>query len=119
MPADQELVARVRVAITEQSVRLQLAVREKHMFGGRAFMLNDKMACGVINDTLMVRVGPAAYAEALEHEHARPMDFTGKPMRGYVFIDPAGSDTPSSVAYWVDRAAANVEALRSERTKSV
>jgi len=116
MAPDQGLVARVRAAITDQALEHRLALREKHMFGGFAFMLDDKMACGVINDDLMVRVGPAAHDDALAHEHARPMDFTGKPMRGYVFVGARGCDTQASVAYWVDRAAANVESLiRAER----
>ena len=81
------------------------------MFGGLAFMLSDKMACGVLNDELMVRVGPAAHDEALAHEHARTMDFTGRPMRGYVFIPASGCGTPASIAYCADRAATNIESL--------
>jgi hypothetical protein len=60
MAPDQALIARVRDAITEQALQRRLTPREKHMFGGLAFMLNDKMACGVIDTDLMVRVGPAA-----------------------------------------------------------
>jgi len=74
-------------------------------------MLNNKMACGVINDQLMVRVGPAAYDDALSHEHAAPMDFTGRPMRGYVFIARRGCHTQTSVTYWVERAATNIYSL--------
>lgn len=111
MAPDPELAARVREAITDQALERGLLLREERMFGGLAFMLDDKMACGVIDHDLMVRVGPAAYDDALAHEHARPMDFTGKPMRGYVFIGPAGCDTQASVTYWIDRAATNIESL--------
>ena len=119
MALDQALIARVRDAITEQAFQRQLTLREKHMFGGLAFMLNDKMACGVINGDLMVRVGPAAYEGALAHQHTRPMDFTGRPMRGYVFIAARGCHSPTSVAYWVHRAATNIESLIHEQPKSV
>lgn len=115
MPPELALAERVRDAITEQALRRGLTLREKHMFGGLAFMLEDKMACGVVDGHLMVRVGPAAHAEALTHRHARPMDFTGRPMRGYVFIDRDGCATPAAVAYWVDRAAANVQTLIAEQ----
>jgi hypothetical protein len=118
MALDQGLVARVREAMTEHALDCRLVLREKHMFGGLAFMLNDKMACGVINDDLMVRVGPAAHEEALAHQHARPMDFTGRPMRGYVFIAPRGCHTHTSVAYWVDRAATNIQSLISQEPES-
>jgi hypothetical protein len=74
-------------------------------------MLDDRMACGVIGEDLMVRVGPAVHAAALAHAHARPMDFTGKPMRGYVFIGAAGCQTPATVAYWVEQAVTNVRSL--------
>ena len=63
------------------------------MFGGLAVMVEGKMACGVIGEELMARVGPSRHAQALEHPHARPMDFTGRPMTGYVFIKPAGCST--------------------------
>ena len=119
MAIDQDLVARVRDAITEQALQRGLVLHEKHMFGGLAFLLNDKMACGVINDDLMVRVGPAAYDEALTHEHARPMDFTGRPMRGYVFVGARGCETQTSVAYWVDSAATNIQSLIHEEPTSV
>jgi TfoX/Sxy family transcriptional regulator of competence genes len=60
MPVDQSLAGRVRDAITDLAMQRGLPLREKNMFGGLAFMLNDKMACGVIDTDLMVRVGPAA-----------------------------------------------------------
>ncbi len=83
------------------------------MFGGLAFMLNNKMACGVIGDDLMVRVGRDAYETALTKPHARPMDFTGRPMRGYVFIAAGGCATQRAVDYWVARGATYIEELTS------
>ena len=60
---------------------------ERKMFGGIAFMLNGNMCCGVTNDDLMVRVGADGLEDALDQPHARPMDFTGHPMKGFVFVD--------------------------------
>jgi hypothetical protein len=57
---------------------------------GLAFMLGGHMFCGVVTDTLMVRLGPDGAESALDRPHVRPMDFTGQPMKGLVFVDPAG-----------------------------
>ncbi len=89
-------------------------VTEKKMFGGLAFLREGKMFCGVVGDSLMVRVGPAAYDEALGRPHVRPMDFTGRPMKGYVFVDAEGCDTIPATQDWVDRALAFVATLPTE-----
>ena len=60
------------------------------MFGGLAFMLGGRMFCGIVKDSLMARLGPEAACRALDQPHVRPMDFTGRPMKGMVFIDPQG-----------------------------
>jgi hypothetical protein len=108
---DEELAARVRDAVNDAALRRGLSLREKKMFGGLAFMVRDKMAVGVTNMDLMVRVGAAGYDDALARQHTREMDFTGKPMRGYVFVDPDGTTDPADVAFWVDQAVTNVETL--------
>ena len=77
---------------------------EKKMFGGLAFMVRGHMAFGVIGDDLMVRVGPEALDDALAQPHARPMDFTGRPSRGMVYVGHAGTATRKGLARWVDRA---------------
>ena len=76
-------------------------VVEKKMFGGIAFMVNGHMSCGPVNDTLMVRVGPDLYEEALARPHAREMDFTGRSMKGFVYVSPEGVDTDERLAEWV------------------
>jgi len=86
-------------------------VTEKKMFGGLAFMYRDYMAVGVIGETLMARVGPERYAEALARPHAREMDFTGKPMKGYVYVDPEGFAEDDDLARWVDDCVAFVDTL--------
>ena len=118
MPVDQSLAGRVRDAITDLAVQRGLPLREKNMFGGLAFMLNDKMACGVIDTDLMVRVGPAGYTDALAHDHVRPMDFTGRAMRGYVFVTATGCAAPAAVEYWVECAVVNIESLSAPPSES-
>jgi len=74
---------------------------EKKMFGGLAFMVNGHMSCGVVNDTLMARVGPDAYQRALGLPHAREMDFTGKPLTGFVYVAPVGIESDEALESWV------------------
>ncbi len=69
-------------------------VREKKMFGGLAFLLRGNMCCGVVGDELMVRVGAESYEEALAHPYAREMDFTGTPMKGFVYVACEGFEAP-------------------------
>lgn len=79
------------------------AVVEIKMFGGLCFTLHGNMCVGIVGDDLMVRVGPDAYAEALERPHVREMDFTGKPMRGMVYVDPRGIAAEDDLEAWVRR----------------
>ena len=76
------------------------------MFGGLCFMVNGAMCCGLTSTDFMVRVGPEKYREALAQPHARPMDFTGRPMRGLVYVDPPGIKTDAALARWVNRGVA-------------
>jgi hypothetical protein len=93
-------------------------VVEKKMFGGLAFMVAGQMACGVVKDELMVRVGEAGYAGAMARPHTRPMDFTGRPSKGAVFVCPPGCRTLAAVGAWVDRAVAVAEAKpRKKRSR--
>ena len=68
-----------------------------------AFLDRGNMCCGVVDDRLMVRVGPDAYDRSLQRPHAREMDFTGRPMRGFIFVDADGCKTQRSIAAWVKR----------------
>jgi hypothetical protein len=61
-------------------------IRERRMFGGLAFMLSGNMLCGIAGYSLTARVGPRRYEEALARPHAREMDFTGRPLRGFVYV---------------------------------
>lgn len=87
------------------------------MFGGLCFLLADRMCCGVVNRNLVVRVGPERYEDALGQAHARPMDFTGRPLRGFVYVDPAGYRSEQSLAQWVRRAVLFVGQLPARSKK--
>ncbi len=71
------------------------------MFGGLAFMLHGNMFVGILGSTLMARVGPTRHQEALAKPHVRKMDFTGRPMKGYVFIDPDGLEEDHDLETWI------------------
>jgi hypothetical protein len=86
-------------------------VVEKKMFGGLAFLVGGHMCCGVLGDDLMVRVGPDAYEKALAQPHARKMDFTGKPMKGFVYVGPAGFREEGALRAWIDRGLSFVTSL--------
>src|SRR3989304_9570440 len=76
---------------------------EKKMFGGIGFLLDGNMACGVHKDALIVRVGADAYQSALDQANARPFDMTGRPMTGWVMVDPPGFASESALDAWVRR----------------
>ena len=106
MVYDEQLAERVRHVLNNQD-----GIRERKMFGGLAFMLHGNMSVGVINDELMVRVGPDRHQEALEQPHARPMDFTGRPMKGFVFVPQEGIATDADFRGWVQLGVEFAESL--------
>lgn len=76
----------------------------RKMMGGLCFMVNDKMCLGVVKDTLMARIGEEAYIEAIKREGCKEMDFTGRPMKGYVFVTPDGIDMDEDLEYYINLA---------------
>ncbi len=100
MAYNEKLAANVRelIALTHKNVE------EKAMFGGLCFMVNNKMCVGVEKDRLMVRLNPANYDEVMEKEGCKPMDFTGRIMKGYVFVDAEVLTTKRKLDYWVQLA---------------
>jgi TfoX/Sxy family transcriptional regulator of competence genes len=100
MAYDKKLADGVRKALGPDG-----GLTERKMFGGIAFMLRGNMCCGIVKDELMVRVGADGFDDALRQPHARPMDFTGRPMKGFVFVGPAGMRTEAALAKWVRRGA--------------
>jgi TfoX/Sxy family transcriptional regulator of competence genes len=103
---DEGVAQRLREAMQDMH-----GVSEKKMFGGIAFMVNGNMCAGVVGDTLMLRVGPDNYEAALKQPHVRPMDFTGRPLAGFVYIDPEGFEADADLAGWIDLARQFVEGL--------
>lgn len=76
----------------------------KKMFGGIVFMVSGNMCCGIVKDTLMLRVGAENYESLLSLPHAREMDFTGKPMKGMIYVDPDGFKSEAELKIWMDKA---------------
>jgi TfoX/Sxy family transcriptional regulator of competence genes len=106
MSYDERLAERIRKTLAKRR-----GVVEKEMFGGVAFLLGGRMFCGIVKDDLMVRVGPERHDEALEKPHVRPMDFAGRPMKGYVYVAPAGCKADAALANWVRWGAEVVAAM--------
>jgi len=102
---DEELVARVRALLADRT-----DVAERRMFGGLTFMVAGHMCCGVNGDELIVRLDPDREADALARPHARPMDFTRRPMRGFVTMQPEGLKGPQ-LNRWVHEAVTRAESL--------
>ncbi len=100
MAYDEKLAHRIRKFFSRRR-----GVTERKLFGGICFLLDGKMCCGVIHNDLCVRVGPKRYEEALSQAYARPMDFTGRPLKGFVYVAPAGIQTPASLTQWMQWAA--------------
>ena len=98
MPFDERLAQRVRDILAEECT-----ARERRMFGGLAFMVNGHMCCGIVGEDLVVRVGADEHKQALSQPHARPMDFTGRQMKGFVYVGPAGHRTTASLRKWIKR----------------
>jgi TfoX/Sxy family transcriptional regulator of competence genes len=97
---DEELAERARDVLT-----LREGVSERKMFGGIAFMLGGNMACGVLDDDLIVRVGPDKYERALAERHTREFDFTGRPSKGIVVVSAEGVANDEALTEWVEAGA--------------
>lgn len=112
MSYDENLAARIRGVLAKRT-----DVVEKKMFGGLCFMVGGAMCCGLTKTDFMVRVGPEGYDDALAQPHARPMDFTGKPLAGMVYVAPEGVRGAAALAKWVGRAVSFVSSLPPKAAK--
>jgi TfoX/Sxy family transcriptional regulator of competence genes len=112
MAYDEDLTRRVRAALEHVG-----DVREQRMFGGLAFLVSGHMACGVVGDELMLRLGEDGADTALEERHVRPMDFTGRPMRTMVFVEPAGCATRAPLEQRIGRAVTYAHSLPPKPAK--
>jgi TfoX/Sxy family transcriptional regulator of competence genes len=97
MAYDPGLAQRVREVLGDRP-----GISERNMFGGIAFLVNGKMFAGLIGNTLMARVGPERHDDALAMPHVRVMDFTGRVMKGYVYIDPPAIEDDDALKAWVN-----------------
>ena len=103
---DEKLAERVRAVVEGRD-----DINEKPMFGGLCMLAHGNMFAGIQGETLMVRVGKEAHDEAMGKPHARIMDFSGRPMRGYVYVDPPGIATEAQLREWVELSLAFVDTL--------
>jgi hypothetical protein len=105
MAYDEQLAARIRTLLADRT-----DVSERKMFGGLTFMIGGNMCCGVNGDELIVRLDPDHEDEALARPHARPMDLTGRRMRGFITVHPGGLEG-NRLNRWVQEAVARAESL--------
>ena len=98
MAYDEQLAERVRRFLDRHD-----GVAEKKMFGGLSFILRGNMCCGVVRDDLVIRVGREEYGALLAEPHARPMDFTGRPLKGFVYVGPDGHRSDEALEKWLER----------------
>lgn len=97
MAYDEFLADRIRASLKEHNT----IFIEKKMMGGLCFMVDDKMCVGIVKNQLMARVAPEVYDQMLNNKDSREMDFTGKPLRGFLFIQPEGIDNDNDLDYWI------------------
>jgi TfoX/Sxy family transcriptional regulator of competence genes len=106
MAYDELLAIRMRAALGSLP-----GLEEKKMFGGTGFLLHGNMACGVIKNDLIVRVGPENHAAALARPHTRPFDFSGRPMAGWIYVAPEGCATEADLNEWIRQGVAFARSL--------
>jgi TfoX/Sxy family transcriptional regulator of competence genes len=99
MAYDEYLTERVRQVLQEKHILSE----EKKMMGGLCFMVDDKMCAGIMSDKLMVRINPVNYESSLSKPNVSAMEFTGKPMKGFLFIQPEGIDNSDDLSNWVQQ----------------
>lgn len=80
----------------------QVSFEKKKMMGGLCFLIDAKMCVGIVKEELMVRIHPEKCEDLLQTKSCRPMDFTGRPMKGYLFVSPEGVDLAEDLEFWVD-----------------
>lgn len=113
MPYDEQLAQRIRNALAGRR-----GVAERKMFGGLCFLLGGHMCCGIVGRRLVVRVGPDLHERALRRPNAAPMDFTGKPLRGFVYVAPDGLKSARALQGWIDEGIRYVRSLPAKRGRS-
>ena len=113
MGYSEKLADRIRERLADLPV-----VEEKEMMGGLTFMVHDKMCVGIIKDEMMCRIDPELHETVVEMTGCRTMDFTKRPMKGYILIDDSGMRTPEEFEYWIKLALDFNPRARSSKKKS-
>ena len=108
MSYDIDLADRIRGVIQGLNLQADEHIGEKKMFGGLCFTLNEKMLVGVGKGELMIRLAPSEFEEELTAGRVKPMDFTGKPLKGFAYVEPAAHASDAELLGWIDRSAAYV-----------
>ena len=98
MAYNQQLAQRIR-----EETKTLPGLQEKKMFGSVGFLIQGNMACGVHGEDMIVRTGTENYQAALSRPHTRPFDLTGKPMQGWIMVEPKGVEAESDLRYWVQQ----------------
>ena len=111
MAYDEGLAERIRGVLDDEP-----GVSERRMFGGVAFLVKGHMSVGIVQDKLMVRVGTESYDRILRERHARRMDFTGRPMKGFVYVVPSGYEADADLQRWVNLGVSYVASLPAKPT---
>lgn len=106
MPYDEHLAERVRAVVGKKR-----GITEQKAFGGIGFMLHGNMACGIIGEKLMLRLGAEGAAAAMEEDHVGPMDFTGRPLKTMAFVEPGGTESNADLQKWIGKALAFAKTL--------
>lgn len=106
MSYNPELAFRIRKAVSQWE-----DMTDKKMFGGICHFLHGHIVCGIHKNNLVARIGVDAYFSALKEEHVLPFDITGRPMKGWVMVEPQGCVSDQQLEYWVGKARSFVETL--------
>lgn len=114
MAYDEFLADRIRVQLKSK----KFPFFEKKMMGGLCFMVDEKMCIGIVKKNLMVRIDPENQDKLLTINGSRPMDFTGKPMKGFLFVEPIGYDMDEDLEFWVNECLAFNPKAKSSKKKS-
>lgn len=101
MPYNEELQLRIRSCLNLFPKEVHSAIEEKKMFGGIAFLYSGKMTVGIIKEQLVVRVISDKIEEVFKMKHVKPMDFTKKPIKEFIYVDPPGFKDESQLHYWI------------------
>ena len=112
MAYNEKLADRIRERLAELP-----KIEEKEMMGGLTFMVNGKMCVGIIKDEMMCRIDPEIHEMAIEKTGCRTMDFTKKPMKGWIMVDESGMKSNKDLNYWIELALAYNKRAKSSKSK--